>query len=93
MEGIRSFHTGEIGNEGQRAAKLLAIEVGVLKKMSAALAIPAEVCGSTFGPGLSRIILKGNFAALVLKDLAPSQIVSKVQKADSILRVGFALSK
>ena len=38
-------------SEGQRAAKLLAVKVVVLKKKSAASAIPAEVCASTFGLG------------------------------------------
>ena len=36
---------------GQRAAKLLAVKVGGLKKKSAALAIPADLCASAFGPG------------------------------------------
>ena len=38
---------------GQWAAKLLAVKVGVLKKKSATLAIPAEVCASAIGPGSS----------------------------------------
>ena len=42
-----------MGSVDQRAAKLLAFKVGVLKKKSAALAITAEVCVSTFGPDLS----------------------------------------
>ena len=48
-KGFRSFHTSNIGLVGQRAAKLLAVKVGALKKKSAALAIPAEVCASVFG--------------------------------------------
>ena len=37
----------------QRAAKLLTVKVGVLKKKSAASAIPPKVCASAFGPGSS----------------------------------------
>ena len=33
---------------GQRASKLLAVKVGGLKKKSAALAIPADLCASVF---------------------------------------------
>ena len=35
----------------QLAAKLLAVKVEVLKKKSATLAIPADLCASTFGLG------------------------------------------
>ena len=35
-EGFRSFHTFNIGSIGQRAAKLLAVKVGGLKKKFAA---------------------------------------------------------
>ena len=42
MKGFRYFNTGNIGSVGQRAAKLLAVKVGFLKKMSV---ITAEVCG------------------------------------------------
>ena len=50
---FRSFNTKNLGFVGQRAAKLLAVKVGVLKKKSAALVIPAELCASSFGPGSS----------------------------------------
>ena len=50
---FRSFHTDNIGSLGQRASKLLAVKVGFLKKKSAALAIPAELCASAIGPGSS----------------------------------------
>ena len=40
-----------MGFVGQRAAKLLAVKVRVLKKKSAALVIPAEVSASAFGLG------------------------------------------
>ena len=53
-KGIRSFHARNIGFVGQRAAKLLAVKVGVLKKKSAALAIPPKVCASPFCPGSGR---------------------------------------
>ena len=53
-KGFRSFHTGNIGSSvGQRALKLLAVNAGVLKKKSAALAIPPELCASVIGPGSS----------------------------------------
>ena len=60
---FRSFNAKNFGSVGQRAAKLLAVTVGLLKKKSAASAIPAEVCASAFiGPGFEnvwvRIILK-----------------------------------
>ena len=32
-------------------SKLLAVKIGVLKKKSAASAIPADLCTSAFGPG------------------------------------------
>jgi len=37
----------------QRASKLLAIEVGVLKKKSATPAIPAKLCASVISPDSS----------------------------------------
>ena len=43
---------------GQWAAKLLAVKVKILKKKSATLAIPAEVCASAIGPGLSPLGVK-----------------------------------
>ena len=48
---FRSFNAKNFGSVGQRAAKLLAVKVGLLKKKSAASAIPAEVCASVIGPG------------------------------------------
>ena len=38
---------------GQRATKLPALKVGGLKKKSAALAIPVDLCTSAIGPGSS----------------------------------------
>ena len=49
----RSFNGKIFKSVGQRAAKLLAVKVGVLKKKSAASAIPPKVCASAFGPGSS----------------------------------------
>ena len=48
---FRSLDAENFRSVGQRAAKLLAVKVGLLKKKSAALAIPAKVCASTIGPG------------------------------------------
>ena len=50
--GFRTFHTINIGSVGQRAAKLLAVNVEVLKKKSAASAIPPKLCAIAFGLGL-----------------------------------------
>ena len=47
-KGFRSFHTGNIGSVDQRASMLLAV-----KKKSAASAIPAKLCASMFGLGVS----------------------------------------
>jgi len=53
-EKSRSFDAKNFGPVvGQRAEKLLAVNVGVLKKKSAASAIPTKVCASAFGPGSS----------------------------------------
>ena len=52
-KGFRSFNTENLGSVSQRASKLLAVKVGVLKKKSAASAIPPELCAIAFGPGSS----------------------------------------
>ena len=52
-KGFRSFDDKNLGSVVQRALKLLAVKVGVLKKKSAPSAIPAELCASVIGPGLS----------------------------------------
>ena len=83
LKRFRSFHTGNIGFVGQRAAKLLVIKVGGLKKKSATLAITAKVCAST---NHSQSLMDGNFAAFwptnpifpFLKHLNPFKTVSKV---------------
>ena len=48
---FRCFIVKNLGSVGQRATKLLAIKVGVLKKKSAASAIPLNLCASAFSPG------------------------------------------
>ena len=50
---FRTFNAENFGSVGQRAAKLLAVKVGVLKKKSAASAIPPKVSASALGPGSS----------------------------------------
>ena len=57
-KGFRYFYTGSIGSEGQRASKLLAVKVEVLKKKSAASAISDELCASTICPGSSLPVVK-----------------------------------
>ena len=49
----RSFNAKNLRSIDQRASKLLTVKVEALKKKSAALAIPAEVCASAFGPDLT----------------------------------------
>ena len=50
---FRTLIPKNLGSVDQRVLKLLAIKVGVLKKKSAALAIPPELCASVIGPGSS----------------------------------------
>ena len=52
-KGFRSLNAENLRSVDQRAAKLLAVKVGVLKKKSAPSAIPAELCASVIGPGSS----------------------------------------
>ena len=66
LKRFRSLNAKNLGSLGQRATKLLAVNVGGLRK-------------------------KSKF--LTLKDLILFSTVSKDQKASSILKVGFALSK
>ena len=60
-----------MGSVSQRALKLLAVNVGGLKKKSAASAFTAEVCARAISPGStssgsnhSQTLTDGNFAAL-----------------------------
>ena len=48
---FRNFNANNFGSVGQRASKLLAFKVGVLKKNSAASATPPKLCAIAFGPG------------------------------------------
>ena len=42
-----------MGSVDKRAAKLLTVKFGVLKKKSASSAIPPKMCAIAFGPGSS----------------------------------------
>ena len=101
-----SFHTSKIELLGQRAARLLGVKVGALKKKSAALAIPAKVCASALCQDSSppRIESFSKFDSqnlcspltyiLHVNGIERSKPLLKVcQKAGNILRLGFALSK
>ena len=61
-----SFHTSNIGSVGQRAAKLLAVKVGGVKKMSAAQAHSKQSARILIRPrsNHSQSLMAGNFAAL-----------------------------
>ena len=48
---LRLFYTGGIGSIGQMASNLLAVKVGVLKKKSAASAIPPKLCACAISQG------------------------------------------
>ena len=62
-----------MGSLDQRASKLLAVKVGVLKKKSAPSAIPAELCASVIGLGsnYSQSLKASNFAAFSKKRSKP----------------------
>ena len=90
---------------GQRAAKLLSVKVGGLKKKSAIRPRPHSNRSARIrehpGSNHSQILMAGYFATLQstdpkfseFKDLTLFETVSKFQEASSILRVGFAHSK
>ena len=100
--GFRTFHTINMGSVGQRAAKLLAVNVGGLKKESAIRPWPhsnqSARVRSWAKSNHSQSLMAGNFAALWptdptfsgLKDLNPFKAFYKIQEASSILKVGFA---
>ena len=48
---FRSFNAKNFGSVEQRAANVLVVKFGVLKKNSATSAIPADLCAIAFGPG------------------------------------------
>ena len=102
---FRSFYAQTLGSVGQRAAKLLAVKVGGLKKKSASWPRPqsASVPGfdSRSRSNHSQSLMAGNFAALwptdskflATKDLNLLKKHTKNQVASSILKVVFAFSK
>ena len=47
----RSLNAENLKSIDQRASKLPAVKIGVLKKKSAASAIPPKLCAIAFGPG------------------------------------------
>ena len=65
---FRSFNAKNLGTVGQRAAKLLAVKVGGLKKKSAAQTWPHSNHSAQVqdGPGSnhSQSLMAGNFVAL-----------------------------
>ena len=102
---FRCLNVKNLGSVGQRAAKLLAVKVGGLKKKSAVQPRPHwnQLAHIRERPGSnhSQSLMASNFAALsptdskfsALKDLNSSLTVSKVEEASRILRLGFTLSK
>ena len=104
-KGFRSFNTENLGSVGQRASKLPAVKVGGHKKKSADRPRPLSNHSARIrvvpGSNHSQSLKAGHFAALwhtdpkflALKDLNPFKTVLKFQKASSILKVFFALSK
>ena len=50
-KGFRSFHKGNIGSVDQKAAKFLAVKVGVLKKKSATSADSSQIVCKQVRPG------------------------------------------
>jgi hypothetical protein len=48
---FRTLNAANLDSADQRALKLVAVKVGGLKKKSATLAIPADLCARAFGLG------------------------------------------
>ena len=101
---IRSFDAENLGSVCQRAAKLLAVKVGGLKKVCQPAPAPVSQCARVRTPAPSnhsQSLMAGNFAAIwptdpkfsASKDLIPFTAVSEVQEASSILKVSFDFSK
>ena len=100
LKGFRFFNTENLGSVGQRAAKLLAVKVGGLKKKSAGRPRPQSASLPGFDSqsrsNHSQSFMAGNFEALwhtdpkfsVLKDLNPFKTVSKVQEPSNVLKMG-----
>ena len=104
LKRFRSFNAKNLGSAGQRAAKLLAVKVGGLKKKSASRPRPQSASLPGFDSrsrsNHSQSLMAGNFAALwptdfkflAIKDQNRLKKYSKNQEAASILRVIFAFS-
>ena len=104
-KGFRSFNTENLGSVGQRASKLPAIKVGGHKKKSADQPRPLSNQSARVRfrsrSNHSQNLIASHFAALwpkdpkfsAFKNLNPFKILSKVQEANIILRVTFALLK
>ena len=104
-KGFRSFSAKNLGSVGQRAAKLLAVKVGGLKKKSAGRPWPHSNQSARVRfrsrSNHSQSLMASNFATLwptdskflALKNLNPLKTVLKFQEASSVLKMGFALSK
>ena len=103
-KGFTSFIAENLRSIGQRAAKLLAVNIRGLKKKSASQPRPllnqSARVRTRAKSNHSQSLMAGNFAALwsigpkfsAFKDLMFFSTVSKAQEASSILKVGFALS-
>ena len=101
---VRTLNAVNMGSVGQRAAMILAVNVGGLKKKSANRPWPhsKQLAWVRFRSrsNHSQSLMAGNFAALwptdskfsALKDLILFSTVSKVQETGSILKLGFACS-
>ena len=64
---FRSFNAKNLGSVGQRAAKLLAVKVGGLKKVCQPAPAPVSQCARVRTPAPSnhsQSLMAGNFAAL-----------------------------
>ena len=102
---FRSFNAENLRSVGQRAAKLLAVKVGGLKKKLASRPRPQSASLPGFEPrsrsNHSQSLMAGNFAALwptdfkfsALKDLNLLKRYTKNWEASSILKVFFFQSK
>ena len=104
-KGFRSLNAENLRSVGQRAAKLLAVNIWGLMKKFATRPRPWLNWSAQIrvvpGSNHSKSLMAGNFKALwptdlkfsAFKDLNFFSIVLKVQETGSILRVSFALSK
>ena len=105
LKRFRILNAENLGSVGQRAAKLLAVKVGGLKKKSAGRPRPHSNQSARVRfwsrSNHSQSLMASNFATLwptdskflALKNLNPLKTVLKFQEASSVLKMGFALSK